>query len=538
MTPLLLAAGPVLLVAGLFLFPYARNILRALPALGPLLASGRANGVLGYTLAQAALSTLLSLALGVPAAWILSATRGPLRAAGRALGAIPFALPPILLVLGFVLFFGNAGHLNRLLALVLGRDSGPLQILYNRGTVVLAHAFYNFPLVLLLVGDRFTRIRESLAARVWSLGARPASAFFTVFFPLALPAILAAGLLVFLYCATSFAVVLVLGGGPGATTLAVEIYRNAKITLDGDRAAALASLEIAISLFAYLLYARADRLSARAALSLPRSEEGLAPPKKTGLANMLFISMLSLFILGPLVSIPLESLLARKGRAGDLFVSLKWWQEGVSGFLPAAVRSLLLALTASLASLAIAIPAAGVTWLSGSRSRLSRLVSFTCLLPIISSGIVLSQAWLDIFGARRSSPLILIALLQALGALPFAFRAIQGSLASQGDGLRAQALSLGAHPLAAFLTVGLPAAGAGIRSAFAFSMAICLGELGIVLMLADDAFVTLPVWIYRATSSYRFGSACAAGSLLMALCALAFVFSQYQPKEAPPVPRT
>ncbi|MDR3160976.1 MAG: iron ABC transporter permease, partial [Spirochaetaceae bacterium] len=64
------------------------------------------------------------------------------------------------------------------------------------------------------------------------------------------------------------------------------------------------------------------------------------------------------------------------------------------------------------------------------------------------------------------------------------------------------------------------------RSAWAFSAAISLGELNAVLMLGLEGWETLPLLVYRAAGAYRYGTACAAGTLLMACCAGAFLLSE------------
>jgi thiamine transport system permease protein len=115
-----------------------------------------------FTFGQAFLSTLLALALGLPGAWFLGKTNSRWKKVLRALTGIPFALPSILVVLGFVLFFGNAGWLNKIIMLITGKDEGPIRILYKPAAIILAHAFYNFPLVIRLVGDSISRINKHI----------------------------------------------------------------------------------------------------------------------------------------------------------------------------------------------------------------------------------------------------------------------------------------------------------------------------------------------------------------------------------------
>lgn len=153
-TGTLLWGVPALAVtACLFFIPLVFTLKGAFqgPALGEAIRSPYLRGVLAFTLKQALLSTLASLAIGLPGAWIMATYRFPGKKLVRAVSTVPFVLPSILVVLGFVIFYGNNGILNRVLMRVLRLSEPPLHILYSLGAIILAHAFYNFPLVMQLV---------------------------------------------------------------------------------------------------------------------------------------------------------------------------------------------------------------------------------------------------------------------------------------------------------------------------------------------------------------------------------------------------
>jgi thiamine transport system permease protein len=152
-----------------------------------------------------------------------------------------------------VIFFGNNGFLNKTLMSLTGQSEPVFKILYSLKAIILAHTFYNFPIVLRLVSTLWEKLDPSIANAAMSLGAGKIRLFFTITLPQILPAILASAALVFVFCFTSFAVILVLGGGPAYTTIEVEIYRQARISLNMDAAAALSIVGILITLvFVYL----------------------------------------------------------------------------------------------------------------------------------------------------------------------------------------------------------------------------------------------------------------------------------------------
>ena len=110
-----------------------------------LLADPYMQHLILFTLKQALLSAGLSLALGFPLGWLLARYRFPGKELVRAFTLVPFVLPPITVALGFILFFGYAGYLNRGLMALFGLSSPPLRVLYSLWGIVLAHAFYNSP---------------------------------------------------------------------------------------------------------------------------------------------------------------------------------------------------------------------------------------------------------------------------------------------------------------------------------------------------------------------------------------------------------
>jgi thiamine transport system permease protein len=110
--------------------------------------------------------------------------------------------------------------------------------------------------------------------------------------------------------------------------------------------------------------------------------------------------------------------------------------------------------------------------------------------------------------------------------MPFAFNFISEGFRSLPANTLNAAAVLGADPLRALLTTALPLSLNRVRSAWGFAAALSLGELNAVMMLGMEGWETLPLYIYRAVSAYRYGTACAAGTLLILCCAACFLLSE------------
>ena len=115
-----------------------------------------------------------------------------------------------------------------------------MQFLYSLSGILIAHVFYNFPIAMKIIGDQWERISEQYLQAARSLGAGSIKRFFGITFPLLLPSIGSAFVLIFILCMNSFAIILVLGGGIRYTTIEVLIYQLARIELDFSGAGSLA----------------------------------------------------------------------------------------------------------------------------------------------------------------------------------------------------------------------------------------------------------------------------------------------------------
>ena len=550
-----MALLPVLAVILTFVLPYGAAFWKAFTG-----ADG-GNSLWGYapmfritffTIKQAFFSVLAALALGLPGAWLLGSGKTRFTSLLRSLTAIPFAMPSILVVLGFVLFFGNSGWLNRLIGNFNGTGTGPLRILYRPAAIVLAHGFYNFPIVIRFVGDGLAGIRRAYVPAARNLGASPFKTLITVIFPMLIPSILGAVLLVFLYCFTSFAVVLVLGGGPSTSTLAVEIYRFARISLNYHNAGILAILE---TFFAVLIFA-AYVLTGKKNRKITADIEGEAPVRKDTFVSpgkknpdvfkTVYCVIITLLVIGPLFSVILESFLFRSTRAAGQTLSLRWWyslsnimqspaRENL--FLSALMRSIFLSIFSASLTCVFAVLMAGTVKITTERKNKKKysalfgnsIVFFACA-PIVSSGIVLGLGWLILYGRKFSHAPFALVIIHAVMALPIAFNFVSEGFRSLPENLFDSAAVFGAGPFRRIFTVAVPLSLSQLRSAWGFAAAMSLGELNMVMMLGMEDWETLPLFIYRAAGAYRYGTACAAGTVLILGCTVFFLLSELSEK--------
>ncbi|WP_419903047.1 ABC transporter permease subunit [Kiloniella sp.] len=198
--------------------------------------------VIGFTVFQAILSTLLATIIAIPVARALSRRpRLPGRKIFLQLASLSLIMPSIVGVFGIVAIHGRNGWLNQFLSLF---DISAGNYLYGLTGILLAHVFFNAP----LLSRIFLQTLESLPKEYWrstaQLDMSDRDIFRLIEWPMLRRVIPASCGLVFLLCFTSFAIVLALGGGPSTNTLEVAIYQAIRFDFDIPKAVILAVTQL------------------------------------------------------------------------------------------------------------------------------------------------------------------------------------------------------------------------------------------------------------------------------------------------------
>ena len=494
-------------------------------------------GVVGFTLWQAFLSTLFTLAVGLPGAYLLAHYNFRGKGLLRALAGIPFVMPTLVVAAAFNALIGPRGWLNLGFMALLQTTTPPLDLSNTLAAILLAHVFYNTTIVVRLVGDFWAHLDPRLVSAARVLGADSRRAFLTVTLPLLAPALLAAALLVFIFDFTSFGVILVLGG-PKFATLETEIYRQTINLFDLPRAAALSLIQLLCTFAFTFIYAR---LSARVTTPLTlRPQAFTQKPLTTWRAKLgasLSVGALGLLLIAPLAALALRSVTRLEAARGERAqvqpgFTLDFYQELFVNrrdsifYVPpfrAIGNSVGVAATTATLALVLGLPTAWALTRSSS-PRLSRWLDSILMLPLGTSAVTLGFGFLLAFSkpplAWRTSPWLL-PLAHTLVAFPFVTRSLTPALRGIRPQLRRAAAMLGASPLQAFRAVDLPLIGRAVIVGGAFAFAISLGEFGATALVARPDFPTVPVAIYAFLSqpgALNYGQALALSTILMLVC--------------------
>lgn len=471
--------------------------------------------VLRFTLWQAALSTVLSVLFAIPVARALARRPSfPGRIWIVRLLAVPMGLPVLIGALGLIGIWGRQGVANGLLG-ALG-VAEPVSI-YGLSGILLAHVFFNMPLAARLMLAGLERIPGEYWRMAASLGMPSRSVFRFVEWPVILGLVPGVAGLVFMLCATSFTLVLVLGGGPAATTVEVAVYQALRFDFDPGRAVALSLMQIVMT---GLLLAAMAVFPAPADQGATLSRSGRRFDgwrRATKLSDGATLLLAVAFVGLPLLAVALA------GFRADLPALV-----ASAAFRRAALTSLSIALAAGCLSVLMASAiihaqaAVGDLRRPGAALRgFSTALSGAGSLILLVSPLMLGTGWflaLRAFGdvARFAPGLVVV--INSLMALPFTMRVLAPAFSVHRQRTARLAASLAIRGFARLRLIDGPALLKPLLTALSFAMALSLGDLGAVALFGSDDLVTLPYLIYSRMGSYRTNEADGFALILGLVC--------------------
>jgi thiamine transport system permease protein len=516
-------AIPLLFLGVFFALPVVAILLRGLhPAhhwnldvIGRVLRDPAYRKVAWFTLWEATASTVVTLVVALPMAALFAKFDFAAKRVLWALLIVPFVLPTVVVGTAFLALLGPGGS--------FGVDlQGTIWL------ILIAHAFFNVAVVVRTVGGLWGNLDPGLEEAARTLGASRWRAFREVTLPLLRPAIAASASIVFLFCFTSFGVVLLLGG-LRTRTLEVEIYEQTTRLLQLDVAAALAILQLVGVTVALVLYGRYQNRRS-VALGLRTRGEVARRPRTAGERAFVVATLAGMALLlgSPLVVLVWRSFTTVGASGLSAWRALGTNRTDNALFvspLDAVVNSLEFALAAT----SIAVVVGGLAaWAIARRGGGGGLRWFDAalMLPLGTSaatvgfGLLISLDRLPL-DLRDSWWLVPIA--QALVAIPFVIRTVVPVLRAIDEDLRSAAAVLGASPLRVWREIDLPIVFRAVVVAAGFAFAISLGEFGATAFLVRADRPTVPVAIYQLLGRpgpLELGQALALSTVLMGLTAV------------------
>jgi len=536
---------PLIFMGVFYFFPLGKLVSLSFPHPGSALNKSTnwkiIGGAAGFTFLQAGLSTVLTVILGLPAAYLFGRFNFTGKNALRIASTLPFILPTVVVAAGFNALIGLKGWLNLALMGILGASEPLINIQNSLAAILLAHVFYNTSIVIRVVSSALAQFDRKLEDAAQTLGASPWKTFAKITLPLLMPSILSAVLLVFLFDFTSFGVILMMGG-PRFTTLEVEIYIQTMQFLNLPLAGILSLIQLGITMLVTFLLMRMGDGGIGVPVMPRLQQESLRNPVRGWekvFTSIMVILLLSLLI-SPIVSLVFRSFSVAAPAIGEglvekMHLSLNYYRELFINrqqslfYVPpigAVLNSLRFAGTSALISLSLGLMLA-YGLVSGKNLR---WINLLMMLPLGTSAVTLGLGFFTAFsggvGLQKWVGL-LIPLAHALISLPFILRVVQPALRSIPVNLKLAAQSLGAKPLDVWRFVELPIIWRALMTAAVYAFTISLGEFGATSFLSRPDTPTMPVAIFRYLNlpgSSNYGQAMAMAVIILFVCVVSMAF--------------
>lgn len=453
-----------------------------------------------FTAEQALLSALFSLVLGFPLGVLTGRLSANARDRVERIFLIPVAFPGIVVAAAWLQ--------------ILGASATTAAWLYSLPAVYLAHVFLNAPWIAYMTSQAVSRVSSAEREAARLLGASAPEILKRLILPEVMPAVARATLQSFAWCAMSFSIILLLGGGAPVETLEVALYSSVRYGLvDRSAAGAIAAWQFFLifvpgALMFLLFQKQTQRRRESSPSSFGQTGGTSVVGILLGLSALVFVSP----VLGSVVQSGFRLWSDARSIAGEVILGpllRAWWGSA--------------ALALSSASVALFLSA----FLCGVAVRYPKLRAVSEILGALPSGVsALTLAlglWLsplDPLAHGEGARLLALIVLQGVTLVPMVHRILLPVSERWEQFSWEAARTLGATPRQAFWVVEWPKFRGPVFSAWTLSSAMGLGDLGLILFFAPSILKTLPLQIADWSMKYEFERAQLGSLLLLATAAV------------------
>lgn len=530
----LMAAPLVILLLVLLIYPVGQLLLLSfygdqgfsLAQYHRLFESSVYVNVLLITLKISLWTTFFSVVAGYPVAYLISSLSAKRKTSLLFWVLLSFWTSFLVRTFAWVVLLGRNGVVNQLLQ-ALGILDAPANLLYNFGSVLVGMVHALMPLAVLTMLSVMENIDRNLPRAASTLGARPGTAFWKIYFPLSMPGVAAAAIMVFV-TAIGFFITPALLGGRKETMITQIIIDQVQQTMNWEFAGAVSVLLLVVVLAVFALYDKVLGLSTMTGGGASRPRTSAQPglmrvagealldilasvsdrlfsllPKRlrrsvsgTGQSRTLWWIVLAIlaFLSAPaFLMIPLSFDSGSGLTWPPKGFSLQWYEQMFTSpvWMQAITRSLIVGVGTGLLAMLIGTPAAFLLVRADMRGK-SAMLAFV-LSPIVVPRMIIAVGMFYFFArVGLVGSTIGLILAHTVVAVPYVVITMMAVLRNYDTRLDLAAQSLGAGPWSTLRFVTFPILSAGLMSSFLFAFATSFDELTIALFASGGLNATLP----------------------------------------------
>jgi iron(III) transport system permease protein len=467
---------------------------------------------IGNSMIAAALATVGASLIGTPLAFCLARIDLPGKTVLLTLATLPLVLPSFVAAYALVLLFGHAGIITTGLR-AIGIPIGPI---YGLTGITIVFSLTLYPYVLMPAIAAFKAIDISIEEAARNLGGSRMHAFRTVLLPVAMPAVLAGALLVFIEALENFGVPVVLA--EDRPFLAVDIFKLFAGEADNNPAAAGALSVLLIACTAIVLLVQRRYLNRRRFATNARS---IPPPLAlspgwravaTGFSWGMVV--LSLF---PFLAVLFISFLKFRGPVLTWQLGFSNYSMLLAGSYQPLYNTLLLAtITAAVATM-LGAPIGYIV--TRHRGGMSSVLDVIGMVPFAVSGTVLAIGLIIAFNSgllTLTGGWLILVMAYTVRKLPFSIRSSSAIVHQIEPSLEEASINLGVSPFWTFVTMTVPLMASGLVGGMILVWITAASELSSTIVLYTPRWSTMTVRMYQFLEGGEgAGSASAAAAILI-----------------------
>ena len=485
-------------------------------------------------------TTLMTLLMGVPLAYIFSRYKFPGKPFLKIMVLLSMMSPPFIGAYAWIILLGRGGIITQW-ALGYGIE---LPTIYGPTGIIIANTLSLYPIVFWIVGGAMKQLDQSVEEAASLLGRRPLSVFMTITLPLLRPALITSAMLVFLAVLADFGLPNLLGEGERFQVLATLAY-NLFLSEIGEEPGMAAVTSVVLVLMAGLVVGLGQWFNR----STRVSNDGSQPIQQKTPAQTIQIALagaaLGIVVLAnaPILVVLTSSFLEIRGAVFQPNFTLDNYAKAFELMGNALSNSLIFA---GLALLVATVFGAVLGYvLTRQKNPLSRALDFLLMVPFIVPGTVLGIGFVQVF---NTPPVLLtgtasiIVIIYVVRRLPYVSRSAASIVHQIDISLEDASASLGSRPLGTFKRIMLPLMKPGIFAGMVLAWLEIFNELSASIVLYTGATKTLPIAAYQQALGGDFGVAAAYSGLLIAVTSisigLSMFFGDIDPTRNKPVTET
>lgn len=479
------------------------------------------------------LSVLTCGVVGVALAFLLESFEFPGRKMLKAFAVIPMALPSLIGAFSFDFLYGESGIIPRGLKELFGLVQVPFYLDGIAG-VLMMHTFTMYTYFYLPVSAALRNADTSLEEAASGLGCTKWQVFWKVRLPMLTPSIVAASMLVFMISMASYTAPLIYGVDRTLTMQIVISRTNGDLSMASCQSTILALISIFFLVLMRIYEGRRNYASVSKGTAIHRKE---VKSKAARVVAIVASFAAVLFLMLPILTIILISFSANGKWTTQVLPPVYTIQHYVDLFsnpkILAPIRnSLIMSMAATVGNVIFGVIAAYLISRRKFHGRgiVDKLIMLPWSLPGTVVGISLIAAFnvptVFSFGQVWVGTFVILPIAYFVRHLPLVYRSTYAAFSQTDSSCEEAARGLGASWLYTFSRIVLPMVAGGVASGAILGFVQGIGEFVASVLLYTPSSMPISVAINNQMYSFRFGTACAYGTLQIVLVAVLLLISE------------